>query len=665
MRKILQAVLLLGFLATIAWFFLAAPPTAKLPPSLFLVASADGDFQPGQRQEVVIQAFSREKGLLSKEAGLKLSAALTLQGMSLSSSPEKLRMNSDGSYTASFQVPESWFGPASLSIFLAERPQFPLLQRKLTIRNDNELFLLPPAARIFPGHWVSFRLATINRKSGQGVFKQPIRVKMTTPSGDTTINRVVFSDLQGTAVFTTHFHDHTASGIYEFQFSQGSSTRTARIPVWPAPDESRRIKTLFNSRASAFSPLSSSFLQELANASPTGYLANIPPVRPEESGLLSGIKIEADRAFLSYNAPGSEYRQIEVWQNGKLLYCSDLQLDSGRISIPFPHACDPSQPLFFKVWYLADTRLQVQEQCVLPAKIKPEPAIAMLTKAQQYTDNNGEQTIAGMFFTRPGFLATGQQLSIVSLTDDTMPDLSQSTDVVEPAISSTSRLLFFHDGAAGRSNRRFIMVDNELNLSRYRFSAIKVWLSAPRFFASLIAAFRNQPPRIDLLIGEAECRALRFKYLNVADQPAELEKLEGILNVLTELRNYADNNPEIATGWSRQLNRAAKRLAKFVFIPERFRLATENREQENDMIGPFRPILTGEVSLAELHSALKAGGKISFSGHGRSSPLMLSGEVAIHRPRNLPGQQPRFDKLINSRSNPIMVELDFSSNTEY
>ena len=196
---------------------------------------------------------------------------------------------------------------------------------------------------------------------------------MTTPFGDTTINRVVFSDIHGTAVFTTHLHDHAAAGIYEFEFSHGSTSKKTRISVWPKPDESNRITNLFNHKAGAFSPLSSDFLQEIAGKDSAGYVASLTlssSAKSEEISMLSEIRVEPDRAFLTYNAPNSEYRQIEVWQNGRILYSSDLQLDSGRISLPFPHACEPSQPMFFKVWSLTDTTLQVEEKSTLPTRIK-------------------------------------------------------------------------------------------------------------------------------------------------------------------------------------------------------------------------------------------------------------------------------------------------------
>ncbi len=664
MRIFFKAIFIILALTVAVWFLMPEPQQAALPQSLFFIVSADGPARPGQTQEIVVNAFSRQNNLLVRESGLQLSAALK---HATPSNPDSilnfsdLQQSHDGGYRCNFVIPDTSTGSAAFLIFYRGQTGTPAFSCPLNIESDAGLAVLPPPTTIHPGNWLSFKIASINRKTGTGNFRLPVRVKMRTPSGHQTINRVLLTDIHGTAVFTTHIHDHAASGDYEFEFVQGKSRQTLKIPVTPAPDKNQLVRQLFKHRLNLVQPLSPGLMSELAMASAPVYL--IRPARSSHSwkpDILSSIRAEIDQAFLTYDCGASEYRQIEVWQNGRIIYNSDLQLEAGRISIPFPHALEPSQPLLFRVWQISSGTMKIQEQATMPANFKLSPVLALLQEAELWATGATGMNFASLFFSRPGVFATSANIVPQVLTGNESPQLVSGGPKMYPHMASDTERLLENTDFTGRSQKRFFVVDNELNLGRYRFSTMKIWLEPGRFFTSIISALRNDQANVDFLIGEAECRAIRFGFISIEDQPAELEKLEGILAILAELDSYAVSHPERAANWSSALNRALGRLCRLIHTPENYAGRTADKSGEDNKVGPFSPILPGEIDLEKLFTALKPGGKVSLITGERSIPMALTGNATIYGDKGLPGQSNRIEKLVNLRSIPVIVELDFS-----
>jgi len=662
MRKFLPLILLAAIISGVA-VFLQRPAPPVLPDNLLLALSTDGPLQPGHTQEMLLHAFSSQQGRLTRETALRLSASVSRSASGTAMlSPEIITFaqHRDGSYRSLIKVPEDMYGTATISVFPSGYPDKELLKSSIVCGNSPGLIILPPAAPVHPGNWVSFRIALLNRKSGKGIFKAPVRVKMKTPAGHDTINRVVLTDLYGTAFFTTHLHSSSAYGLHHFDFSSGNSVQSLPMPVLPQPDKAVLAQKLIRNEPDLLSSISSAFLNSLTIASPPVHILKYGNTSSETSSrLLEEFKVEIDQAFITYDCTGSDYRHVEIWQNGHLIYSSDLQLESGRISVPFPHPPEQSQPIFAKIWEMKGNTLKVQEKSALLHGRTPSPVLSFMKDAAAYLQNTEPFELASMFFTSPGFMATNQSNNVLSLTEDGMVQLIPTAECL-PAQPADPGRFFTESEISGRSFKRFFLVGDELALGRYRFSSLKIWLYPPRFFTSLIASFRNQPANVDFLIGEAECRALRFVFLSIADQPAELEKMEGILAVLAELNDYAEAHPERATNWRSSLKRAIGRLDKLIHTPASISPAPGALNPEDGIFGPFSPVQTFDITLDKLYQALKPGGKVTLKTGERGIPLTLSGDSVTFRSRSLPGLNNRPDKLINTRTEPVIVELDFS-----
>ena len=663
MRKFLPLLLLAAIIVGVA-VFLQRPAMPPLPDNLLLTLSTDGPLQPGHQHELLLHAFSRRSQRLTRETALRLSATISQSASAtvlLTTGQINFTRHRDGSYRGLVKLPENIQGTATISVFPTGYPEKELLKSSITCDSTRGLLVLPPAAPVHPGNWASFRIAMINRKSGKGIFKAPVRVKMKTPAGHDTINRVVLTDLHGTCLFTTHLHSSAAYGMHTFEFSTGNAVQSLPMPVLPQPDKALVAQKLVRNEPGLLSSISSAFLNSLTIASPPAHLLEYENHAGETAGrILAEFKVEIDQAFITYDCTGSDYRHVEVWQNGHLLYSSDLQLEAGRISVPFPHPPEPSQPLFAKIWEIRGNAVKIQEKAALLQSSSLSPVFSFMQDAADYLPDTGASELASMFFTTPGFMAINLPYSVLSLTEKDIPRLIPVAEGLPPQPADPARF-FTTSEMSGRSFKRFFLVDDELALGRYHFSNLKIWLYPPRFFTSLIASFRNQPANVDFLIGEAECRALRFVFLSIADQPAELEKMEGILAVLAELNDYAEAHPERAANWRSGLKRAIKRLAKLIHTPVAIKTSIVASDNEDSRFGPFSPVQTFDITLDKLYQALKPGGKVTLKTGGRRLPLTLSGDSVTFRSRSLPGLNNRPDLLINTRTVPVIVEIDFSA----
>ncbi|EKD83077.1 MAG: hypothetical protein ACD_39C00902G0002 [uncultured bacterium] len=113
--------------------------------------------------------------------------------------------------------------------------------------------------------------------------------------------------------------------------------------------------------------------------------------------------------------------------------------------------------------------------------------------------------------------------------------------------------------------------------------------------------------------------------------------------------------------WQPGILRATSRLAEHVFIPEKLAEALKVHQVDTTQIGPFSPVLPYEILIESLMPALKPGGKVSLISSDRQMPINLSGDVSIFSSKSFSGKDERFEKLVNTRALPVVVELDFSA----
>ena len=666
MRKIFIIVITL-LMITLAAVYIMPPPSQDIELKPYLIAvSSDGAIRPGQQQELMVYVFSHADNQLVREQRLDLKAVITMQSYEQqqpSILEAKLHYLSEGAYTGIFKIPENIKpGSASIEIYHQNTPSSSIHSCKIPVREDQALIVIPPSEPVYAGNWVSFKIASVDKKSGTGAFKKPVRVKLHAPNGHTTINRLVHTDLDGTAVFTTHINNNTRPGIYIFEFTQGSERVKISILVDLQKRNNDMLTQRFNWHGSSMLPLSTILPATYTSTEPqkNDYMLVSQDLPNNKS--LYDIRSEKKQAFLNYNCEGSTHRQIEVWQNGKAVYTSDLQLESGRISIPFSRGVKAGQPLFFKLWQLKQNKLRSYGYTTIVATTEKSPVSVILNEADKIITPAPSQPFTDMLFSQPGWMSANMPVKISSIKPQSPvsiePEIIREADFAITA-SDALRLLQC-DTSPQMRQQRFFLVENELQLNRYRFSTLKIWLDPERFFRSVISALHPEKSNIDLLIGEVECRTMRCDHSGISEKPAELEKLEGLMLPLSEFYDHTQISPAVASAVQPLLMRAMARMHHYIHIPRKIRDSLRKSPQDISKIGPFSPVLPFEISVDRLFEALKPGGKATLVSDNSSIQLNLVDAVAIFKTKNISGKEYYPDKLLNSRNTPILVELEFT-----
>jgi hypothetical protein len=324
----------------------------------------------------------------------------------------------------------------------------------------------------------------------------------------------------------------------------------------------------------------------------------------------------------------------------------------------------PDTPLKLKLWYLDNDGIKIFEQNLYLTGETQTPINLFFKGAERVFGDGGSALLAERALTGTGFFADNQagKVHINSVSHD-------FNQIIEPVIPPAADFNIIRETPARllssdiqhRPGKRFFLVTDELQLSRYKFSSLRIWHQPRRLLGSLIGSLMLERANISYLIGEAEIRSLRLQYLSGAERPAELEKLEGLLAPLSEFYEFCQSSPELKDSWESGILRAIKRVSEYIAIPEKLAAALKKTPADTGRIGPFSPVLPAEVTLDALMPAIKPGGKVLLTSSERQMPINLSGDVSIFSSRSFSGKEERFEKLVNTRSLPVVVELDFSS----
>lgn len=673
MRIFFRVIIVLLLIGLLGWFIIPIHQPMLEATPFSVVLSSDSFWAPDSRQEILVYPLSDSKKLMHHETGLKISARITARNYE-ENSPDTtvipLIYREEGAFSGNFSIPGNWLqGAVTIEIFQNDQTRQLLHKCEAQIGKDIALAVLPPDDEVFAGSWVNFKIAAINRKSGSGQFKIPVRVRLKSPSGCLTINRVIHTDIDGMALFTTHLHESIPEGLYKFEFSHGNEIVQIELFIQNSSKKnsllSRRIKNKIQGilPVSAFLKTSTPADEDICRLFT---ITSLEAKTATPTSNLSDVRIKKDEknettAILSYACKDSNYRQIEIWQNGQAIYASELPLESGTISIPLVKASS-SSPLRFKLWFLKANELFIHEQSLITLDNTGSVVGKFLMEANAiFPEVENALPYSTLTLSRPGLTSINQgrnsQLSSPGIQRNRLIKSLNQPEEFEPD-SIQSFLLGLQSNII--PGKRFFLVENELMLNRYRFSSLRVWFDPRKFFTSVLAALRKDRSSVDFVVGEAECRALRFPFLPMADQASELEKLEGLLIPLSEFHS----NESYANGVQKQnllrVERAIRRLSNLIHVSQTLIKNFDPLSADLSKIGPFSPVLPGEISIASLFGSLKTGGKVNLVSEERSIALNLLEYSSVYRNKSYSGQDNKLIKLVNTRSTPVLVELEFA-----
>ncbi|HNW36391.1 MAG TPA: hypothetical protein PKM25_15740, partial [Candidatus Ozemobacteraceae bacterium] len=208
---------------------------------------------------------------------------------------------------------------------------------------------VPPAIPLRVGDAAWFDLATIDPVTTHPLSRIPVRCRMTTPDGFRTINRPIFTTIDGTARFNFALHPDSPAGEYAFEFSCGRRSILFRLPVGPALPffESLREKLgdIMEHLPGPFSRLFPMTARE-TDTTPAWRLRNVKQPR----SAIRWVRAGRNRIRSSFRLEGNRIGIFEVWQQGRLIHSAVCTKASGTIEINFRNRLPGNAPLKIRLW---------------------------------------------------------------------------------------------------------------------------------------------------------------------------------------------------------------------------------------------------------------------------------------------------------------------------
>ena len=618
--SLILAIVIAGFLA----MQLNDPWRHISPADIYTaIISTDGNITPGIRQDFLVNIFKEIDGqrVFESKINLGMQFIMPLADGTTREANVPLTFTMPGKYTCSCEFPEELDCTTVKAVLYPDkRVDKPILTCEIPVKRERAIVVQPPENQLYTGSKVLFKLASVDKKTGLSIFKIPVRVKLIAPSGLTTINRVVTTDSDGLANFETVIHPASPEGFYTFVFQSGS----------------------FEQRISIYIKSKDSDKPELSS------LETIPTYMPEQEsnetcGFIFNLNCQSADALLAYGCPDSDHRQIEIWQNGKLHYFSNLDLEGGTVSLVLQKPLLAGCPALFKVWQISDNEVSTHEKIRYITPRNKNKYNQFLTELNSEFQNTEKDKLA-LALARKGFIGTSPKLKVNNLTKEQ----SQNLKAVYPNPQSEIPLSYFQNLIIGsytiKPEPYFYMVDNVMELSSSE--TYKIYLNPRYFLESYIKHTRESGQTLQNLLQEAICRVDNYSNLDIPNQNNEQEEIEGLLIPLSEAFTYLQNFPDVKKQFISPVLSTVNRIKNISFIPAEFIFEYSKGGYDLDN-APMLNIYPTDRSFQSIQGLFKQIGKVQVNNDTATETLDLNQPV-IFIPEGC-------TRLTNLRSLPIII----------
>jgi len=314
-----------------------------------IVLSPPSRLTQGESPEIALYALQRNPPL--PVAGLQLELSLrplNCQKTLLNRIPAIEKR--PGLFTVKLRIPDTLQdGTYELAVYKSGACRRPLAVFPIRVGKAVALAAVPPAKPVRAGDTAWFDLAAIDPVTTHPLPRIPIRCRVTTPAGFMTINRPVFTAIDGTARFNFSLHPASPAGEYAFEFSCGRRSILFRLSVGPA-------LPLFDSLQEKFSDFAEHLPIPLATL-----LSATPPKSDKTPSWRLRTAKQPRSAILwaragsktirsNFQLEGTRMGIIEVWQQGRLIHSTSCTKASGTIEITFSNRLPGNAPLKIRLW---------------------------------------------------------------------------------------------------------------------------------------------------------------------------------------------------------------------------------------------------------------------------------------------------------------------------
>lgn len=586
------------------------------------IISTDGYIVPGQKQDFLVNIFKDIDGnrIFEDKANFGVKITIPLNNGKTEEAILPLEYKSSGKYFFSYNFPENLdYSEILVSLFPDKRTDKLIMQNKIPVKKEETLIVQPPENQIYIGDSLSFELASVDKKSGLSQFKIPVRVKLIAPSGFTTLNRIVTTDTEGMARFETKIHPASPEGFYTFVFNSGNFEQKFSIYI----RKYNKNSTLFNT-IPAYAPV---------------YALN------ENTGYIFNLNCGESDALIAYGCPDSSHRQIEIWQNGKLHYYSNLNLEGGTISIILNKPLLSGCPALFKVWQLKDNKISSHEITRYIPSHSPNRVGKFLIDVNSEFQNTNKDRLASCF-ARKGYLGISSKLMYENLTQV----LSQNLKTITPN-SQNEIPLNYYENLLKENNEKhskfsFYLVEHESDINYNKET--KLILDTKTFLTNYLENLKTDELNLNNLLEESICRVDRFKYLDLQEQTDEIKNIESLIIPLSEIYCYLNKFQNQKQKYASPVLSTVNKMKNITFIPAEFAFDfTSNNNLNNFPMLDIKPI---PRSLQSIQGLLHATGKVMLS-NDKSNTIINLDKPEITIPTY------KYNKLSNLRNIPLILEI--------
>lgn len=663
MHKRHIALLILFFVALSLFLLTEKADNIVGKPAIRAIVSFDGNLIPSQQQDFIFYTFlqSSLQPVIMGNAMAKLELLIAeedkIESLSLLS---PIQTKKSGIGKATFDIPyNARPGNGRLSIIDEGGSVLIAFDHDLKLGSEPSMAVMPPESITMTGKHLKFKIATFCPKNGKAVPRVPIRVQMHSSSDIMTINRVIHSDMTGEAIFSTHISREAPEGLYQLEFSLGDKRQIFKVQILDRQRSAPLPASLMNIHDTG-SALPQSLLQSATTQKPAltaKYQMQAHSLNPQ----LSDFSIEDNRLFFKYDSNNAGLRQIEVWQNGKAHFSSELPLTSGRSSLTLPKSVIAGQPASIRLLFAKESLVHMSNQSF----IKPEPSTdiqSFLLQVANILSPHQHQLLNKL-------LSSDAELSIMvhgftpEFSDEPFNQIAvepaEAQQMAFPAVELQNKArAILEKSVSDSASKRFVIVEKELDVRRIPLKSLQIWLSPQSFYDNLATNLFSLDTTASSLAAEIEARALSYELLTMPEQSAEIERLEGLLLPLSEAITYpAHHKISMSDPNFKHLLRAAKRLGNIIQIPEQINQLILSFETDNDLIGPASPILREELSISQLTNALRPGGQARLEFASGAAMLNLTSDTVVYDLSTQINLNQQRTKLVNLRTYPIVVEL--------
>ncbi|MBP5468502.1 MAG: hypothetical protein J6Z11_04585, partial [Candidatus Riflebacteria bacterium] len=569
------------------------------PDTIFTaIISTDGCISPGEKQDFLVSLFKNVDGkrLFESKTDIGIKLSMPLQDGTIREAIIPLSNNAPGKYLCSFTFPENLDdSEIEVCLFPDNRTDKPISKCKIPVKRERAIVIKPPENQVYIGSKVSFKLASVDIKSGQPLFKIPIRVKLIPPSGFTTINRVVTTDFDGLATFQTKIHPASPEGVYTFIFQSGNFHQKVYVNVKKANNNSSLTENLD----------SIPFYTQTDNSN-------------ENSGYIFNLNCEKDGILIAYGCPESEHRQIEIWQNGKLHYYSNFPLEGGIVSIPLNKPLLAGCPALFKVWQIKDNQVSSHEKIRYISPNNPNKLGNFLMDVNSEFQNTEKDRLA-CSFSRKGFIAASSKLSVENLTKTNLFDLKEITpsNQSEIPISYYENLLNKTDNGSSS----FLLVDRKYELAGEK--DYHIILDTKLFLDEYINYLSKREPSLNSLLQESLCRIDRYQLLDLQSQKTEIENIEALITPISEIYSYLNKFQNQKKIFAPSILSCINRVKNVTFIPAEFSFDFSQNQYDLSYL-PMLDIEPVARGLQSIQGVFKTTGKVFLRKSNTTSVIDLN-----------------------------------------